>query len=117
MPLYCDKSNRRRCKPNPFANDMSCKQKHLRNECISNEFRAPTCQAFGSLMKGCFSASFGVMRLSGSRAIMRSSKSASCATFLRSPSEPANNPAKSFFTCGAAMVRRICTQQEELELV
>lgn len=33
-------------------------------------------QAFGSLMKGCLRASLGVMRLSGSRAIIRSNRSA-----------------------------------------
>ena len=61
-----------------------------------------------SLMKGCLSASLGAMRLSGSRAIMRSKRSASCITFLRGPSDPASKPAKSFLMCGAAIVRRIC---------
>lgn len=62
----------------------------------------------GSLMKGCRRASLGLMRLSGSRAIMRSSRSHSCASLRRSGDWPARREEKSCLTVGLGIRRRTC---------
>ena len=60
-----------------------------------------------ALIKGCLSASFAVMRLSGSRCNIFSRKSirlASCGP----PSWPVKRALKSFLTVGFAISRRTC---------
>jgi hypothetical protein len=97
-------------KPNPNLQQ--------RRSSLTQHARAPAQDPFrGSLMKGCRNASFGLMRLSGSRCMIRSSKSASWATFRRSPSEPARSAEKSCLTVGLPMILRVCNIQKRQVVV
>lgn len=68
-----------------------------------------------SLMKGWRRASLAVMRLSGSRCIIFSSRSMRLPTCLASPSCPARWPLKSFLTVGFGTRRFVCAAHQKLD--